>query len=133
VHFSYFMRTDRHMCPSTCMPSNNFWTNWWNFLILGMNIMPLEQCSQAFFTCGTPKFVKDRWWHTTKFCLMKRGYETIHGKKYVSAYKFLPKKKAGIWKQNNICLIKLSMMNQCVCVCIVKDKILHFSNYNVQI
>jgi hypothetical protein len=40
------------------------------------------------------------WWHTTKCCLMKRGYETIHGHKHASTHKYLPYKNAGIWKQN---------------------------------
>jgi hypothetical protein len=53
-----------------------------------------------FFTRGTPWFVKDTWLYTTKFRLAKRGYETFHGHKYVSTYKSLHYKNAGIWRQN---------------------------------
>jgi hypothetical protein len=34
--------------------------------------------------------------HTAKFRLTERVYEIIHGHKYVSAYKYLPYKNAGI-------------------------------------
>jgi hypothetical protein len=44
--------------------------------------------------------LSDTWRHTTKFRLTKRGYETIHGHKYLSTYKYLPCKNAGIWKRN---------------------------------
>jgi hypothetical protein len=49
---------------------------------------------------GTPWFVKNTWRHATKCRLTKRRYETIHDHKYVSTYKYLPYKNAGIWKQN---------------------------------
>jgi hypothetical protein len=40
---------------------------------------PLIQCFTNFlhFTRSTPQFVKNTRRHTTKFCLMKRGYKTI--------------------------------------------------------
>jgi hypothetical protein len=61
----------------------------------------LGQCSATFFSSSArPNLLKNTWRHTTKFRLMKRGYETIHGHKYVSTYKHLPYKNAGIWKQN---------------------------------
>jgi hypothetical protein len=47
-----------------------------------------------------------------EFRLTKRGYETIHGHKYVSTYKSFPKKECRHMKtKHNTCSIKLSMMN----------------------
>jgi hypothetical protein len=44
--------------------------------------------------------LSDTWRHTTKFHLTKRGYETMYGHKYVSTYKSLSYRNAGILKQN---------------------------------
>jgi hypothetical protein len=74
----------------------------------------------------TPKNVASR----------KRGYETIHGHKYVSTYKYLHYMSAGIWKQNitHVKNRKLSMMNLCLCVSLLRILITkHSSNYNVRI
>jgi hypothetical protein len=61
--------------------------------------------------------LSNAWPHTTRCRLTKRAYETILYHTYVSTYKFLSCKNAGVWKRNITCLIKLLMINQCVCVC----------------
>jgi hypothetical protein len=50
------------------------------------NLSLYTNVPQNFFTRGTSWFVKDTWWHTTKFCLAKMGYKTAHCHKYVSTY-----------------------------------------------
>jgi hypothetical protein len=83
----------------------------------------LDQCCATFFSLVAHPNLSDTWWHITKFRLTKRRYKTIHGHKYVSTYKYLPKKNASMWGggKKYTCWIKLSMMNQCVCVCVYHE------------
>jgi hypothetical protein len=126
------------------LPFSNYNVRIYNFLqqfaAHRLRNTALERCSATFFARAHPNLSKNTWRHTTNFHLAKKEYETVHGHKYASTYKYLPYKSAPIWKKKkrNTCWIKLSMMNQCVYIYILrilnmKDKILLFSTYNVRI
>jgi hypothetical protein len=69
---------------------------------------------------------KDTWRHTTRFRLTKRGFKTIHGHKY----EILALKECRHMKtKHNTCWIKLSIMNQCVCVCVYYEFQLRKTKY----
>jgi hypothetical protein len=57
------------------------------------------------------------------FAVWKGGMKLLHGHKSISAYKSMPYKNAGVWKQNITCWIKLLMLNQCMYVCVKTNSI----------
>jgi hypothetical protein len=84
-----------------CMTANKwggYFQEWERQELLLQNFS-VGQCSAKFFSPTAHPNLSDTWQHTTKFRFTKSGYETICGHKYVSTYKFLPYKNAGIWKQ----------------------------------
>jgi hypothetical protein len=85
---------------------------------------------KLFSTAAHPNLSKT-WRHTTKFHLIIRGYEILQA---ITMYLHMNPCHVRMQAHDNKIqhmLNKLSIMN--LCVCITKDKILSFSNYNVRI